>query len=105
VDARAVDLLAEQEPLARQPYRGGEPVAVGVDVRRVVVGQATEVERRVRAGGDAAVPGGEQDPPPAEVGGDVVSLPAEGGGQGDHATAGPRPGTGEDCMIDVVVCP
>ena len=92
MDGRAVHLLAEQEPLARQADRRGEPLAVGVDVRGVVVGQAAEVERCVRAGGDAATAAGEQHAAAGEVGGDVVALPAEGSGQRHHDTAGPRPG-------------
>ena len=58
--ARAVDLAAVEEALARGADGGGEPLAVDVDVLARVVGQAAEVERGERALRDAAAAGGEQ---------------------------------------------
>ena len=61
--------------------RSGEALAVGVDVGVAVVGEPAEVERGERTLGDAAAAGGEQDRAAGEVGGDVVAVAAEGGGQ------------------------
>ena len=106
---RAVDLPAVEEALARVTDRRGEPLAVRVDVRAVVLGEPPEVERGERAAGDPPAAGGEQQLRTGKRGGDVLSLPAEGRRQRDHGpdapTSGPRPGTGEDCTIEVVVCP
>ena len=104
----AVDLAAVEEALARASDRRGEPLAVRVDVGAVVGGQAAEVERRERALRDAAAAGGEEHARAGQLGGDVLALPAEGIGQGGIGHGGqatPRPATGEDWTIDVVVCP
>ena len=61
---------------------------------RVVVGQAAEVERRERAGRDAAAAGGEQHAAAGQVGGDVLALPAERRGQRGRAHATPPRGRG-----------
>jgi hypothetical protein len=50
-----VDLAAVEEALAREPDRLGEPLAVGVHVGAVVVGQPAEVERVERLRRDPAV--------------------------------------------------
>jgi hypothetical protein len=80
-DARAVDLAAVEEPLPRKPHGLGQPLAVGVDVRAVVVGEPPDVQRVERWRRDAAAAGGEQHPRAGKVGGDVVALPADRLGQ------------------------
>src|SRR5206468_3172868 len=74
----AVDLAGVEEALARDAHRLRQPVAVGLDRLRGVLGQGTEVEGRIRRARDAAVASREQRVGAREVGGDVLALPAEG---------------------------
>jgi hypothetical protein len=76
-----VDLAPVQEALARVAGRGGEALAVGVDVGVAVIREPAQVERGVRALRDAAAAGGEQDRAAGEIGGEVVAMGAEGVGE------------------------
>ena len=105
----AVHLAPVEEAPAREADERREALAVRVDVASVVVGQAPEVQRRVRPARDAAAPAGEEHARARQLGGHVPVLPAERSGKrrlGHYpTTATPRPATGEDWMIDVVVWP
>src|SRR5579875_1017302 len=71
-------LAAVEEAHAERPL---EQLAVGLDRSRVIVGEATEVEARVRALRAAAAPGGEQRARPVELDRDVLAAGAERRGQ------------------------
>ena len=87
VDVRAVALVHEEQPLAGQAQRLGDPPAVGLDVGRVVADVPAEVEAGEGAGADTALGAGETPVEGSPGTGPDLLMPSP---HGSHANGRPQ---------------